>query len=140
MVGWGQGQAEHAGDPASDGRGLRGPPGGRRALKSPPARTENRGVDTSPPRPAKPLRPTVGLDKPCRKCGRPIYYNYKGPVEGLCGRCSDTTRRAPLTFARSRRIGFFHRKGRGFASNTLFVLTLLAVLGILGYLVYTFLQ
>jgi hypothetical protein len=32
---------------------------------------------------------TVGLDKPCRSCGRPVYYNYQSPVEGLCGRCAD---------------------------------------------------
>ncbi|MHC4223721.1 MAG: hypothetical protein ACYSX0_01760 [Planctomycetota bacterium] len=31
----------------------------------------------------------VGLDKPCSQCGQPIYYNYKGPVEGICGRCTD---------------------------------------------------
>ena len=32
---------------------------------------------------------TVGLDKPCRDCGQTIYYGYKGPIEGLCGRCAD---------------------------------------------------
>ncbi|MHC4549687.1 MAG: hypothetical protein ACYTEZ_13020 [Planctomycetota bacterium] len=35
------------------------------------------------------LRPTVGLDEPCRECGEPIYYNYQGPVAGLCGKCTD---------------------------------------------------
>ncbi len=93
----------------------------------------------SPARPTKPLRATVGLDKPCRKCGRPIYFNYKGPVDGLCGRCSDTGKRTPVPFARSRRISFFHRRGRGAASNTLFAVVLLAVVGILGYLVYSIL-
>ena len=37
---------------------------------------------------------TVGLDKPCTQCGRPIYYNYQGPVEGLCGRCADHRQKA----------------------------------------------
>ncbi len=32
---------------------------------------------------------TVGLDKPCRVCGKPIHYTYSGPVEGVCGRCTD---------------------------------------------------
>jgi hypothetical protein len=68
-------------------------------------------VDT-PPLPPKTRRPTVGLDAPCQKCGRPIYYNYKGPVEGLCGRCTDGSRDKPPRFARSRRIGFFQGRGR----------------------------
>jgi hypothetical protein len=42
-----------------------------------------------PPTERKTLRPTVGLDEPCRQCGDPIYYNYRGPVEGLCGKCTD---------------------------------------------------
>ena len=32
---------------------------------------------------------TVGLDKACRVCGQTIYYNYQGPIDGLCGRCAD---------------------------------------------------
>ena len=35
---------------------------------------------------------TVGLDRPCRVCGKPIHYKYSGPVEGVCGRCADTRR------------------------------------------------
>ncbi|MGQ0614643.1 MAG: hypothetical protein ACT4PV_12985 [Planctomycetaceae bacterium] len=31
----------------------------------------------------------VAADKPCLRCGRPVHFSYKGPVEGLCGRCSD---------------------------------------------------
>jgi hypothetical protein len=55
----------------------------------------------------------VGLDVPCQKCGRPIYYNYKGPVDGLCGRCSDGSRNLPTgRFGKSRRIGLFLRPGR----------------------------
>jgi hypothetical protein len=95
-------------------------------------------VGKSSQKPARPLRPKVGLDKPCAKCGRPIYFNYKGPVEGLCGRCADTGKRVAVPFQRSRRISFFHRKGRGVASNTLFGVVLLLVVGIFGYLVRTF--
>ena len=68
-------------------------------------------MDTAPLQP-KNRRPTVGLDTPCRKCGRPIYYNYKGPVEGLCGRCADGSRAIPTRFGKSRRIGFFQGRGR----------------------------
>ena len=39
-------------------------------------------------RPAK----TVGLDKPCRVCGKPIHYTYSGPADGVCGRCADKRR------------------------------------------------
>lgn len=38
--------------------------------------------------PAK-ARRSVGLDRPCKACGQEIYYNYKGPFEGFCGRCTD---------------------------------------------------
>ena len=34
-------------------------------------------------------KPKVGLDKPCSQCGQPIYFNYRGPIEGICGRCTD---------------------------------------------------
>jgi hypothetical protein len=66
-------------------------------------------MEPAPTRPRN-KRPTVGLDVPCKKCGRPIYYNYKGPVEGLCGRCSDGVRTKPVRIRRSRRIGFFEGK------------------------------
>ena len=49
-----------------------------------------------------PRRPrTVGLDKPCRVCGKPIHYTYSGPVEGICGRCADKRPR--------RRVRPYHR-------------------------------
>ena len=35
---------------------------------------------------------TVGLDKSCRVCGKPIHFNYAGPVDGVCGRCVDKRR------------------------------------------------
>ena len=31
----------------------------------------------------------MGLDQPCGSCGQPIYFNYEGPFEGVCGRCTD---------------------------------------------------
>ena len=79
----------------------------------------------------------MGLDKPCQKCGKPIYFNYKGPVEGLCGRCSDTGKRVPMPFLKSRRIGFFRRAGRAVGASTgLFVVVLLAVLAIFAYIFF----
>jgi hypothetical protein len=42
---------------------------------------------------------TVGLDKPCRSCGKPVHYTYAATTNGLCGRCAD--RRRP-------------KKGRGY--------------------------
>jgi len=35
----------------------------------------------------------VGLDKPCTMCGTTIYFNYQGPLEGVCGNCTDDLRR-----------------------------------------------
>ncbi len=35
------------------------------------------------------VKPKVGLDKPCSQCGQPIYFNYRGPIEGICGKCTD---------------------------------------------------
>ncbi len=39
-----------------------------------------------------PLKRKVGLDQPCRLCDQEIYFGYKGPVEGVCGRCVDRLR------------------------------------------------
>jgi hypothetical protein len=85
------------------------------------------------PIPQKPKRPTVGLDVPCKKCGKPIYFNYRGPVEGLCGRCTDTSRKPPR-FARSRRIGFFESRKRGFSTVALALLAA-AVLAAAAFLI-----
>lgn len=78
-----------------------------------------------------PRRP-VGVDRPCRACGRPIYFNYKGPIEGLCGRCTDRelARARPVSVRRRRSI----LPGReGVARAALFVAVFLAglVAGIL---------
>ncbi|MHC4939943.1 MAG: hypothetical protein ACYTHK_13320 [Planctomycetota bacterium] len=35
----------------------------------------------------------LGLDKPCSMCGSAIYFNYSGPLEGICGKCTDQLRR-----------------------------------------------
>ncbi|MHC4957862.1 MAG: hypothetical protein ACYTGN_05755 [Planctomycetota bacterium] len=31
----------------------------------------------------------LGADKPCSACGQPIYFGYKGPLDGVCGKCTD---------------------------------------------------
>jgi len=36
-----------------------------------------------------PPQRAVGLDRPCSSCGQEIYFNYDGPFEGVCGRCTD---------------------------------------------------
>lgn len=38
---------------------------------------------------APPLHRGLGLDKQCSMCDEEIYYNYSGPFEGVCGRCTD---------------------------------------------------
>jgi hypothetical protein len=80
----------------------------------------------APPRKARTLR----LDKPCRKCGEPVHHTYVGPIEGVCGRCTD---RKP----RRRPVRGYHRgmvvergapKGRSTAS-TVVLLCLVMVVG-----------
>jgi hypothetical protein len=88
--------------------------------------------------PGKPPRPVVGLDKPCRKCGQPIYFRYKGPIEGLCGRCTDAHRRAKPLARNSRRIGFFRRGPRTAGSTAAFVVVLLCLAAFAAYLVYRY--
>ena len=34
----------------------------------------------------------IGLDKPCSMCGSAIYFNYSGPLDGICGKCTDRLR------------------------------------------------
>ena len=46
---------------------------------------------SAPPPPQ--ARQTLALDRPCTVCGDPIYHNYQGPVEGVCGKCADQTTR-----------------------------------------------
>jgi len=47
----------------------------------------------------------VGLDKPCTVCGRTVYFNYKGPVDGVCGRCADRMKSAKRRRRRPARPG-----------------------------------
>lgn len=88
----------------------------------------------SAPEHPRPKRPTVGLDVPCKKCGRPIYYNYKGPVEGVCGRCADGAKKA-ARFSRSRRIGFFEGRRRG--GRAIFAVVAVVVAAVVAYLIYS---
>ena len=131
----GDGQADRGPGPA---RSVPPRERGPRVQVSPGAGRKSGCVDRSAPPRFKSRRPTVGLDTPCKKCGRPIYYNYKGPVEGLCGRCTDTTRKPPR-FQRSRRIGFFEgRRSRGWI--TIVIVLSLAVVAVGAYLLYTLLS
>jgi len=56
----------------------------------------------------------LGMDKPCSQCGSPIYFNYSGPLDGICGKCTDVLRRrlAPRPGMRfSGRSGHATRRG-----------------------------
>ncbi len=75
---------------------------------------------------------TVGLDKPCAKCGRPVSYLYKGPVEGVCGRCSDSRRRTPTRAHAHGIVVDRRRAGRRGRSNLVAVIALLLVVGAAG--------
>jgi len=55
----------------------------------------------------------LGLDKPCSMCGSAIYYNYKGPIEGICGKCTDQMRRRLSPRSGSPAGGRASRRGRG---------------------------
>ena len=55
----------------------------------------------------------LGLDKPCSMCGSAIYYNYKGPIQGICGKCTDQLRRHLAPRGSSRAGGRVVRRGRG---------------------------
>ncbi len=39
-----------------------------------------------------PLKRKVALDEPCRLCDQEIYFGYRGPVQGVCGKCVDLIR------------------------------------------------
>ena len=77
-----------------------------------------------------PQRPrTVGLDKPCRKCGAPIHHTYAGPVEGVCGRCTDKRRRRRV---RTRRLGMSvtsHAPSRRSTASTVVLVSIVMVVG-----------
>jgi len=73
---------------------------------------------------------TVGLDKPCSKCGKPIHYSYVGPVEGVCGRCVDkrVRKRRVRPYHMGMTVGGRAPKRRSNAS-TVVVLILVMVVG-----------
>jgi hypothetical protein len=55
----------------------------------------------------------VGLDKPCRSCGKPIHYSYIGPIKGLCGTCADRrTRRVRKSYRRGMVVSPLQRRER----------------------------
>lgn len=76
---------------------------------------------------------TVGLDKPCQMCGRPIYYAYQGPYEGVCGRCTDRMKRKSR---RRRRRQTIPVRQKGTSARRALVIVLVALLA--GALVWYF--
>ena len=54
-----------------------------------PVRTTDRTPKPAPPAANRKL----GLDTPCNVCGKAIYFNYQGPLDGICGNCTDHLRR-----------------------------------------------
>ena len=75
---------------------------------------------------------TVGLDKPCSKCGAPIHNTYVGPVEGVCGRCSDKRRGRRV---RTRRLGMDvrgHAPKRRSTASTVVLISIVMVVGAVG--------
>ena len=70
---------------------------------------------------------TVGLDKQCSMCGAPIHHTYAGPVEGVCGRCTDKRRRKRV---RTRRVALHGNrpapKRRSTASTVVLVSVVMA--------------
>ena len=54
---------------------------------------EKTPVTMSGPTSKSPQNRKLGMDKPCSHCGSPIYFNYSGPLDGICGKCTDVLRR-----------------------------------------------
>jgi len=99
---------------------------------------ENLIVGTAAQRQPRTQRPPLGADVPCRQCGEPIYYNYRGPVEGVCGKCSDGLKRVSRT--PSRRLAPVERP-RGVHAAWLGAVAVFAFAAgaFAGYLAHTFL-
>lgn len=62
---------------------------------------------------ADPPKRSVALDKPCAQCGQEIYYNYSGPFEGVCGRCTDKLLAKHKRQGRTRTVVMNRSSGRG---------------------------
>ncbi|MHC4338755.1 MAG: hypothetical protein ACYSX0_00895 [Planctomycetota bacterium] len=78
---------------------------------------------------------TIGLDKPCQVCGKPIHYTYAGPVEEVCGRCTDKRR--------GRRVRAYHRgmTAKDRAPNrrsTTSIVVLISIVMVVGAVVVAF--
>ncbi len=75
---------------------------------------------------------TVGLDRPCGVCEKPMHYTYSGPVEGVCGRCADKRRtKGVRAYHRGMVVRRNARKQRrSKASMVVLVCVLLVVLGV----------
>jgi hypothetical protein len=73
---------------------------------------------------------TVGLDKPCRSCGKPVHYTYAATGGGLCGRCAD--RRRPKRARGYHRGTVVERGGSGRRSSPAAIAAKLIVVVVLG--------
>ncbi|MDH3590438.1 MAG: hypothetical protein OER88_01070, partial [Planctomycetota bacterium] len=58
----------------------------------------------------------LGLDKPCQDCGDTIYFGYKGPIDGICGKCADKRLRSRAARSKARTV-VVHRNGRSRAAG-----------------------
>ena len=75
---------------------------------------------------------TVGLDKLCSRCGAPIHHTYVGPVEGVCGRCTDKRRGRRV---RTRRLDMNvngHAPKRRSTASTVVLVSIVMVVGALA--------
>ena len=73
-------------------------------------------VTMSGPTSKSPQNRKLGMDKPCSQCGSPIYFNYSGPLDGICGKCTDVVRRrlAPRQGAQTHGLNGPSKRRRGF--------------------------
>ena len=67
------------------------------------------------------------MDRACRQCGRTIYFNYRGPIDGICGRCTDRALAKRKGRTRTRTVMV---EGRGRGGLTWFVVVLVFLAGI----------
>ena len=52
----------------------------------------------------QPKNPGVGLDKECERCDGIVSYAFKGPIPGLCGKCTDREMAERRRRARGRKV------------------------------------